>query len=188
MHSFTSSTLFIFIHLPSSTERSSWNFRTGIKANDWQQPSARGAQHSFSPALDILFMVLICVPVLMCVLVHLCPDTQLTPVEFICHTHSAAALLGNSSCHWGVGNTILHAKHAPMEKAFFQAFLYFRALTQKFLRKMFSIVWVFSSKRILKAFKHRPIYFICFFLFSSPTVFSYLCPNTQFVVSFFLMI
>lgn len=165
MHSFTSSTLFIFINLPSSTEQFSWIFRAGIKAHDWQQPSACGALHNFSPALDILFLVLICVPVLMCVLMHLCPDTQLTPVEFICHPHSTAELLGNSSCHWGVGNTILHSKHAPMEKAFFRFFSTFDIWLKIFYQKCSQLLGVLYSKKIFKASKHSPISLISFFLF-----------------------
>jgi len=98
MHSFTSSSLIIFIHLPSFIEWSSWIFRTRIKANDWQQPSACWAAHNFSPALDILFIVLICVHVLMRVFACICGQTQkwlplCTSVTHILQQHCWATTL-----------------------------------------------------------------------------------------------
>lgn len=176
MCTFTSSSLIIFIHLPSFIEWSSWNFRTRIKANDWQEPSACWAAYNFSPALDILFIVLICVHVLMCVCVRLWPDTQLTPIVNICHTHNSSHYKNTAR------QQLLSLRGANHHSAFticcnrirlFQAFFHFQALKQKILRKIFSgcfVVGVLFCFFFLKKKEYSrypnipPPYFSFFFL------------------------
>lgn len=102
------------------------------------------------------------------------------------HTHSAPTPVPEK------GETLSCIQNMlQWKRIFFRLFFHFWTLTQKFLRKMFSVVvffFFFPSKRMFKASKHSPFSFISFFLFSPLTVLTSLSPSPEFVLPFFLMI